>query len=512
VGRRLLFASALLAIPTLLAAAPAHAMGAIVTAPPGSSSITAVRIAVASTPTRTTRWVSLDVHGGATAFAWIVPVKPTGFVDLASDAWLESLEEATAPRVVPPVAPAACPVNDEVDVEGQLNPVTTVQCSSVVVAADGPTLATELQAWGLTMSSALAADVAAAGANGDSFVALYYPQTSVDVLTHTLRVVDASPSTFPLDWLPEGGPIDVLAYTVLAGGLTLQPGAPLLVDPSTVLWDQGGSTYGSVTSATLLSNPGAWLLDTLAQEPVFQPVPLPGGTIGSLTSTYFDRASAYGDATGEPHTCTAAATAWATSAALVAVACPTGSVARVGAGTCVETTATGEIAPDAFRCGGISDDLALALSGLAPVSAWISRMRSVVSVGGDTGVAPGEAVDGGPRAVGPVVTSSGYASDVCPPGGTGAESDGGTNPGTGSSGGQSWDKDAGGTLGPGAEDDAAEAAGNSSGGCDPGACQGVSIIEFSVAGPRRPKTPWVVALLVAGLAVVRRGRRRVGRR
>ncbi|HEX3346402.1 MAG TPA: hypothetical protein VHS09_17580, partial [Polyangiaceae bacterium] len=90
--RSLLVTGSLLAVA--LITGRAEAMGAIVSAPPGAASTTDVRLAVSSTGARTSRWVSLHVHGSATAFAWVLPVKPSAFVDLTSDAWLESLEDA----------------------------------------------------------------------------------------------------------------------------------------------------------------------------------------------------------------------------------------------------------------------------------------------------------------------------------------------------------------------------------------------------------------------------------
>jgi Uncharacterized protein conserved in bacteria (DUF2330) len=151
----------------------AGAMGAIVTSPPGDSSITDVRVAVSSTGTRTSRWVSLHVHGSATAFAWILPVKSSAFVDLASDAWLEALEDATSPRVVPPDAAPTCGAGG-VETDGDITHAVTTAPDAVATAADEPTLATTLTGWGLPLSADLAPMLDAAAADGDSFVALRY--------------------------------------------------------------------------------------------------------------------------------------------------------------------------------------------------------------------------------------------------------------------------------------------------------------------------------------------------
>jgi hypothetical protein len=518
-------------------------MGAIVSNPPGSSAVSEVHIAIAATPTRTTRWVSLRVHGTATSFAWIIPVKPNGFLDLASDAWLESLEEATAPRVVPPVAPAACVVNGGVDVEGDMSHVSTVAPGPVVVAPDGPTLVSTLSGWGLAMPSTLAPAIDAAGTEGDSFVALLYTPASVDVRTHTLRLVDSSAATLPLSWLSGGSPVDVTAYTLLSAGAAFEGSVSLALDPAAVLWQASGtSSYGDVTSSLLVSSPGAWLLDTSGHDPVFQGATLPtGASIDPLAATYFVRAQGYGDSPGDPNACSATATSWATSPSPVALACPAGALARIGAdATCQESIGTGQIAPDAFRCGGASDDLALALSGLAPASAWVSRARAVlptVSAGNDTIIAPA----GGASPSGPVITCSGYAAGICPggSGSVGGGSGGASNPGAGGGG--------GGGGGGGSSSGAASAAGDvadvaagAADGCssdssssDDGSsgcggdtsdggdaspdCSGGDVgsdADCSLSGTggtsrtKRSATTRALVLLAAGLALVRRRSRR----
>ena len=71
-------------------------------------------------------------------------MKPNAFVDLTSDAWLESLEDATAPRVVPPDVSPPCGAGG-VEVDGELSHVVTTVPDSVATAADvaalGDTLA-----------------------------------------------------------------------------------------------------------------------------------------------------------------------------------------------------------------------------------------------------------------------------------------------------------------------------------------------------------------------------------
>ena len=193
-----------------------------------------------------------------------------------------------------------------------------------------------LAGWGLAMPSTLVPAVDAAGADGDSFVALLFTQGSVDVTTRTLRVVDTSAPTLPLAWLSGDSPIDVTAYTVLTGAPLFEGGVSLALDPSTLLWQANGtSSYAAVTSARLGSSPGAWLLDTAAHDPVFVGTTMPAQDpdVDPLTWTYFARAQGYGDATQDPDACTARATSWAGSVSSVAPACPAGALAQVGVDT-----------------------------------------------------------------------------------------------------------------------------------------------------------------------------------
>jgi hypothetical protein len=403
------------AAATLAGARNSLAMGAIVGSSPGASEPAEVRIAVASTGTRTSRWVSLRVHGTGTTFAWIVPVKPGAFADLASDAWLESLEDATAPRVVPPDLVPPCGFAGGVEVVGDLSHVATTSPDSVAVATDVPALVTTLAAWGLAMPGDLAPLVDQAGASGDSFVALRYTSgPGAEVVTRTLRIVDASPPDVALAMMRASAPVAVTAYAFTTGPASFGSRA-VAIDPSLLLWRAtGGSTYAGVRDTLLSSNPGSWLVETSGHSPVFAGE---AGGIDALSSAYFARAVTYGDTAESAGSCAANAGAWAGSLSTVAAACPTGALANVGGATCQEVAGAGEIAPDVFRCGGIADDLALALSGLGPGSTWVSRARGVLAPGAFGSDDPVAATGTASESTGPVVTCAGYDQVCGTPGG-----------------------------------------------------------------------------------------------
>jgi Uncharacterized protein conserved in bacteria (DUF2330) len=487
VNPRHAFVALSLAASTFVVGPNARAMGAIVSSPPGSAAITEVRVAVSTTPTRTTRWVSLHVHGAATTFAWIVPVSPSGFVDLASDAWLESLEVATAPRVLPPVgnpAPPACNIVDDVDLQGNLSHVSTSPPTAVAVAPDAASLTAALAGWGLAMPVNLVPPVDAAGAEGDSFVALLYTQGSPDTTTRTLRVVDSSAPTFPLEATAGATAVQVTAYSVLGGSLALG-GVSLPVAPPSILWQADGtSTYAAVTAALLGTSPGAWVLDSSSQQAVFVDAPSAAGmTIPALAGTYFLRAEAYGDTTASAARCDASAISWSTNTAPAGAACPSGALASIGTGaSCTESTGTGQIAPDTFKCGA-ADDFALALSGLAPASVWLSRSRTVLTPEQAIADAPVEASGSGtPPAgappFGPDVPSWGYVPDVCASASTssGGSGGGGSYGSTTAGGGTSGTGDnTAGNVGAAAGTAASGCGGSSAGdGSDDSGCDGDS--------------------------------------
>jgi hypothetical protein len=411
----------------------ALALGAIVTSPPGASSVVSVRQAVAAAGGRTVRWGSVEVRGTASAMAWIIPAGQGAALDLASDAWLEALEAASAPRVVPPDITPPCGIPGGIEVEGDFTHAATATPGIVGVAADRASLDAALAASGLAVTSDLAPSIDASLTAGNAMVVLVYPEISTDTITRTVRVADTSPPTFALALVEAGSsPVSVTAFAFGAGSVAVGEQPPLSINAADVVWlSNGTSSYPSVRDTLLATYPGAWLFETRGHDIVFDGVPVPGGTATpALTSSYYFGAASYGDATDAPDSCTGDANAIAQSGSSVAPACPVGSLARVGptSSPCQEMVGAGEIDPSVLRCGGIADDLAMALSGLSPAQTWITRVRTSLAPwtpGRDSSVTAGTAA--GPY--GPVVTASGYAEPCTAP----ASSTGNTGTGSGSS-------------------------------------------------------------------------------
>ena len=401
----------------------ARAMGALVSSPPGAAEVVEAKVAVSSEQSRTARWASLHVKGTATAFAWIVPVTPSAFVDWASDAWMESLAAATTPHVVPPEVLPPCNILGGDDVSGGFSHVPTTAPDAVSTVADRAGLDALLASWGLAVPSELAPGLDGAAAQGQSFVALFYAGGKGDVVTRTLRVVDASVESLPLSLLRganEG--TSVTAYILSPSNVALGDVPLFTLDPRTVVWQSDGtSTYATASQALLAANPGGWLVETSGHSPIFQATAVPGGdVVSALSDSYFFRAGAYGDATEDVSSCTATVDALAANADPIAPACAPGSLAQVGVMTpCTETVGPGALPPASFVCGGVASDLALGLSGLSPAQATITRARTFLASN-----APGSdlAIQSAPASmpVGPVVVASSYAETCMPLQGVGA--------------------------------------------------------------------------------------------
>jgi hypothetical protein len=390
-------------------------MGALVASPPDSAMVTEVRFAESASGTRTTRWASLHVVGSPTALAWIVPVTGGAVVDGSSDAWMEALEAASAPRVVPPAGPPPCGQAGGVDVEGELDRVATVPPTSIALAPDSASLAAVLAMWGLSATPQVSTALAAAATPGTTFVVLGFANPPVDMWTRTVRVVDASPPDISLSLVLGASPATaVTAYVFSPAGVAIAGGAPRGIDPASIFrTGYGGSNYAALAAKSLYSAPGTWLVDTSGHQVLFEGAALPGGqVIDGLDTAYFSRAASYGDLPDSTACLRGAATdSLATSP--VAYACPAGALASVGVDGCQEKVGAGEVDPGTLRCGGIADDLAIALSGLTPATTWLTRARSVIPA--DSFGSNSTVESAGTPPSGPVYVASDYALSCIAP-------------------------------------------------------------------------------------------------
>ncbi len=427
-------AAALLAV-----AGEARANGGLVSSPQGAASIAEVEVAVASSPGRTTRWARLRVRGAAGAFVWLLPVRPGGMLDLASDAWMEALQASTAPRVLQPAFSAPCSVKGGIDVVGRTEHVATRAPDDVAIATDVASLATALRDWGIALPTNLRNNVETTFTDGSHLALLLFSPTSNDTTTRTVRVVDDAPAALPL-LLTSGASAGVAVTAFVIGDARAELGAlpALSLDPATIGWRADGtSTWRDARAAALGASPNAWLLESAGASPLFRIQTIPGATIPAITDSYFARAGAYGDASADATSCAVSAHGASTTTRVVAAACPVGALARVagpgGVPVCIESTAIAQLSPDPFRCGNRADDLAHAFSLRVPSDTWVTRAAGFVPAGvygQDIAIAPG-----GGATKDPVVQASKYdvvCSSATPGHGSGGPTGGGSGGGGGS--------------------------------------------------------------------------------
>lgn len=394
----------------------------------------AVRAALTVGEARTTVWTQVHATTDAGPFALVVPAAPGAAVDLATDAWLEAIEAATAVRIGPPSGiDATCPgASDEpLHVAGDLEHHATLLPAEIDVVVG----AAELLLWAAERQLEVPGPVAQALADGETthFVALRFAAPAADVWTPTIRV--ALPGSKPV--LPlaiahaDATPIAVTLFT-FGAGRPLLPGVEVAVDPAAIELDAATSSSSyPAARASVLAPHGAWLVEAAGHAPLVSSLALPGGaTAPSLVDEYLARAAAYGVTSEDPDACAAIAIDAIEQPGAIGLACARGDVAVVEGGSpCVEAPAVDEIDPARLRCGTDADDLALALSGLSGSEAWLGRVAMAIAPGESgadqvVGVSDGAAVE-------PSLEAGGVDLSGCD--GGGGAGGGGEGGGTGAS-------------------------------------------------------------------------------
>lgn len=379
------------------------------------------RIAVAIGPTRTTLWTSVRIEGDVGPVGVVIPVPPGAALDRSSDAWLEALEIATAPRVFPPEGVSAtCPGEKDLaspfDFVGNEEHLPSLPIKDAVVLAD----AAEVSFWADVNGLSIAPDLAASlGAMSDKrFLAVRFEATGLSAVTPTLRVVlPSAEATLPLALVRATGK-DLLVTTWIVGpGIGgLSGSTPATVPASKIVWNAktGETSYEDARAAALSEAGGAAaVLEGAGHEPLSNNVPIDDGAsaIEGVITTFFERAAIYGDGSLEASSCVAQAAVALASITPVGKSCPRADLGVVdGSDTCVEEAA-GYTDPAALRCGDGADDLAVALSGLIPADVWLTRQSMLIKAGA-AGASFQVKLDKGPAAS-PVLASAGVDLSEC---------------------------------------------------------------------------------------------------
>lgn len=371
------------ALSLALSPAEAAAGGAWIT--DSGATVVEERLALAYAPARTTIWTSLRFeHATGGVVALILPVPEGTMADFVGDAWLEALERSTSPHLFPPHGETPyCDGesgNDAPFTQDLVFPhAVGLEPGSAEVLPDPAAVSAWVGEHGLVLSPGLAGTIAQMA--GQRFIAVAFAAPSGQSVTRTLRaVLPQASATLPLSLVEAGpGPRLVAAY-LLGAGRPAYGGAPLEVPRPGATWlalpgsPDGSNTYEDArTKALAASASSAFIAESAGHGALVTGVDWPhgGGHVDSAFVTYTTLARQYGEVSADVATClTTMGTALAATTA-VAPACPPAVVA-VGAVSCDEAPAGGEVDPDTLRCGEL-DDLALALATMTPASTWLTR-------------------------------------------------------------------------------------------------------------------------------------------
>lgn len=384
------------AVPCLAAGGPARAAGRLLVPVGDSAKLERVEIALAPGPQRTSGWLRATVSGGAGKFAWVVAVAPGARLDPASEAWLDALDGATAPRVVPPVGAPACGATTATSVEslvdGAQPPVTAP--TSVSVLANPTEVASEAALRGFQFSSDDAQRVQEAYTSGARFVFLTHDKTAPSVRTETLRFTwPTGKASFPVGLLAGDTPVAVRLYG-LTSGRTRVAAEELESDQLGITWNllNGGSDYLERRRDVLLGKNGdAWLVEASSTVALTQWAVVKSASIPPAVFSYFERAAQQGKTSAGATECVQAiwdAKAEGALGAKVGSYCAAGLLAQVPGGVamdCAPFAGPGEIAAKNLICGS-ADDVALAYAGASPASLAVTRHEGLVTSSAPAGV------------------------------------------------------------------------------------------------------------------------------
>ncbi len=404
------------AVVSLVAARDARACGGCFhqeqQSPEQVSVVTSHRMALSVSPVQTVLWDQVEYSGSPGEFAWVLPVKPGARVEVASDAWFETLEAATATRINAPAlacsqggtgfgcGPMAGCAASEVDSAGgepaEPDPVTVVHRGSagpyetVTLHSDVPGA---LASWLIDNGYAIDADIQpvidAYSGEGFDFIALrLLPEQGIQQMKPVRVVQPGIVATLPLRMVAAGTGANVgLTLFVIGEGRWEPANFPHAEPPlSEIVWDfnLGASNYTTLRDQTLAADGGrTWLTSYAKKGALLAPLanPVNGSlvqySVGSYQSTTIAAAfAAQAFVNGETSTfgCLDLATQLAASGSVVASGCPDVN------GEC-NPPESGELAAQVFACpappaGAPLDDLAQALAGLHPRDVWLTRLEA----------------------------------------------------------------------------------------------------------------------------------------
>jgi hypothetical protein len=356
------------------------------------------RVVLSLSAAQTVLWDQITYTGDPKDFTWVMPVPPGSTLDVASDAWLEALDATTGAIVASPEID--CPQEESSGCacgslagarDGSLNggdgsksvsDVTVVHQSSVgpyqtvTIKSETPgAIGQWLTDNGFKISASVTPILDDYAAKGMDFIALRLKSAAQAVAQmQAVRVtMPGSITTFPMRMLSAGAQASVALKVFVISESRVQVGGfpSAEIDPKELSWDfaEGTSNYPALRAKALAAAGGkAWFTIYARQGSLLSPPPADerfsrGEVAMSIADAYFLR----GTENSEIPTACSLDPKLATSAAKVVDLCANGEpCAMLGAD---------EIDARTFDCGKL-EDLSVALTGLHPKDAWVSRFEA----------------------------------------------------------------------------------------------------------------------------------------
>jgi hypothetical protein len=354
----------------------------------GDARVVEQRLALSASNGRVALWSQVRLAGTTGEVGIVLPVADGAQLDWASRAFFESLEVATAPRIVPPPGSPGCPGEEPQNVAhvaGDVQGSATLEPIETAILDDVTSVVGWADQNGLVIPSGLLVALQTAGPT--RFFVARFPAPRGSSLTKALRVVTPGGSpAFPLVFTQaQSQPIDVVLWSTGLGRATVE-GTAVEVDMNDLVFDVGNvtSNYDELLAAAL-GSPGSFVYQASSHEALRDTLQAGenGPEIDSVIRTYFDRAATFGETTIDPGSCATAAAVVLGQSSWVGTTCPRTALGVVGGGAaCVaDTIDTGEIDPALLRCGPMADDIAVLLSDLVGADAWLTRSAARIAVG-----------------------------------------------------------------------------------------------------------------------------------
>ncbi len=365
------------------------ACGGCFHSPTEQSEVTGHRMVFAISDERTVLWDQFEYEGEPSEFAWVLPVAPGAYLELASQAWFDALEGMTVTQVQAPSF--QCASADS----GGCGSAERASFGSQAAAFDEPSVqvvrrqnvgpyetvilhsndANALQAWLDENDYYVPQDIEPVIENyvaeGADFLALkLQPGLGVSRMEPVRVVTPGGDPILPLRMVAAGvfDDVDIVLHVIAEGRHTLPDLTQKEVDPNEVVWDFRSQTsnYADVRAEVLGDEDGRNVLTTYAQRAALTS----GRSFSVSTDTQFAGGS-FSEVYGQlaDSSCQLDGT---NGDELVVDPCYGDPNADLPV-ACEDAT-TGQQPSSDYACEELTD-LAAALVGMVPSKTWVTRLE-----------------------------------------------------------------------------------------------------------------------------------------